>query len=163
MRTMFTHDQIIEKNQDFFLKILKLGPYSQVTVTGFLDVNTGEIHVMKNNYEHLDWLKSRFEWVNTEHEAHLEHVGDAEQEFIDDLDPGEHPGWHRFEIWKSGEEIDFYHETLKRCAKDHGVFRIGYFRNCLEIGPVHSPQKLPEAELFKNLADTLEMKLRISK
>lgn len=82
----------------------------------------GELIVV-SFYNHFNEL-AKYSDFKEDIENFKERVGDAEQDFIDSIPPGEHPGWHGFECWRYGEEDNLRQEILQK-AYDLGWGRLG--------------------------------------
>ncbi len=74
-------------------------------------------------YNHFEEL-TKYSDFKEDIENFRERIGDAEQDFIDGIPPGEHPGWHVFECYRYGEEDNLRQEILQK-AYDLGWGRLG--------------------------------------
>jgi len=154
-------DRFVEKNACYFERILKLGKYSQKSYLAFFDLPRELVIEMVGMYEHVEYLKKRFDWVVTEMDNLDDMIGDAHDEFINSLEPGEHPGWHSFELWESNERIEWLFEVYKTVAQENSLYRVGFFKRTLDVGPVPMDMPAEHRRFFECLAHNLELKLNI--
>lgn len=104
-------------------------------------------------FGHFEYLKKVPEFKE-QIEYFTEMVRDAEDDFIHNLDPNEHPEWHSFEIWQDSETDKLRRDLMKK-AYDLGWARIGLVNNpyILEVETTKASAQLKNSA--KELAELL--------
>jgi hypothetical protein len=76
-----------------------------------------------DQYQHFESLKA-YEPFGQMIEEFEEYISEEANNFIEGIDPDEHPEWHRFEIFEMGEQHDFRMRIMGEAYKK-GWGRIG--------------------------------------
>lgn len=154
----------LEKNKEFVLEILKnKEKKSSKSKVCFFDL-VNLVIVEINLYDHMNELRKRFSWVDQELSDFEEMLSNEEQDFIDSIPEGEHPGWHTFECWSYSEKLDKNREIFKKLAKESRWYRVGFYKSKMDLNP-HKRSELNVSDLafLEEFANKLEFKLEFEK
>lgn len=153
-------DTFIKNNYEhievIFKTVKKTGSRSFVS---FVDLNNFTINPV-NSFDHMNWLSSKFKWVKEEIDSIENHIGDERYDFDSSLEPDEHPGWHRFDIWEVDYRIERYADIMSKVSSQNHIYRTGFFRTTMEVGPAPNIQ-VEHKKFFRNLATTLNFNLKL--
>lgn len=156
---MTDYDVLVNNNYNFFEKIAKLKPYSTKTLVTFFDLKNDKIIEMKNVYDHIEYLQKNFHWVKREIND-MEEVIDAEMDdFESNIEPEEHPAWHNFEIYVDDMRSDTYKEIYQEVAKKERLYRVGFFRKRMDVGPVEASMDSKDRKTFEQIAEDFKLKI----
>lgn len=157
-------EHFIESNSGFVEQLFKtVKKTGTKTLVAFIDMSALELHVV-DNFEHIEWLEKRYDWVAQELLGLEERLDDFYGDFVFNLEPDEHPAMHNYEFWAADERSETHAEIIADVAAKHHVFRIGFFQRNMEVGPVREKDLDEKSKKFFNaLAQELGFKLKISK
>ena len=155
---MNDYDELVKNNVDFFLKVSKLKPYSMKTLTSFFDMKNNKIIEMDSPYEHMEYLMKKYSWVKKRIDDMERHISDEEDDFVADLEPDEHPGWHTMDMYASDIRSSTYEEIFQDLAARDRLYRVGFYRKSMDVGPVYEKSVLAkDNKIFNQIVKDFEL------
>lgn len=157
-------ESFLKNNNGFVLEVLKNKERkSSKSKVCFFDLEAQVIHEI-DLYDHMKELRKKFKWVEQELSEFEEMTSNEEQDFIDSIPEGEHPGWHTFECWYYSAKLDKHREIFKKLAKENRWYRVGFYKCKMDLNP-HKQSELNESDLvfLETFAKNLEFKIEFEK
>lgn len=122
----------------------------------------GKLHVV-DVWRHLEFFIQNPEMLPaiTEKVRRMEEeIGDEQSQFYDSLVEGEHPEWHRFEIWES----DFRYEETKKIYNNvyaYGWARVGRSHKGIHVQGEKAKENKVVMAAAKELAEYIDIDAQI--